>query len=74
MSIKMAKTEDDLRQGTCELQAESTTIDGNRIYWDLSRVNDRSNIWVPYSYFSVPTNHSDCKRRGCLAGNYRVLR
>ena len=72
MSIKIAKTEDDLRRGTCQLQAEST-LAGNRVYWDLSRVNDENNVWVPYSYFAVPTNHPDCERRSCLAGNYRCL-
>lgn len=70
MSVKMAKKEDDLKQGTNQLQAEST-LAGDLVYWDLSRVNDQNDIWVPYSYFAVPRNYPTCRSRSSPAGNYR---
>lgn len=72
MSVKMAQNDTDLEHGTDQLQWESTLslIDG-KVYWDISRVNDPSHIWVPYNYFAVPRNHPGCKRRICLAGEYR---
>lgn len=72
MSVKMTKTEDDLTPAVNELQFE-TTLAADRVYYDLSRVNDKHGEWVPYSYFAVVTNHPNCRRLTCLAGDYRCL-
>jgi hypothetical protein len=72
MSIKMAKNDTDLEHGTNQLQLESTlTVENGTVWWDISRVNDPDNEWVPHSYFAVSRNRPDCRRRTCLAGNYR---
>lgn len=84
MSVKMAKNDADFEGGTNQLQLETTLTFANNTlwrstlpledgiaWWDISRVNDQNNEWVPYSYFGVPRNYPDCTRRTCLAGDYR---
>lgn len=72
MSIKLAKTENDLDHGTNELQLESTiNATSYQIFYDLSRVDDRNDLWVGYSYFAESTNHPECRLLTCLAGDYR---